>query len=142
MKNVTLPNYLKLAKPNPMENRQAWYKNTAPVYTGIFLWVGFYMGIARGTLPEAGLWLSLLGLIIAALICHFLFYLVPGLFGMKTGPKNMKVISKTGKKTVNGYHGISARIHVPGKKDKRRMKVILIWENLMAIGLDGMKADN
>jgi cytosine permease len=42
------------------------------------------MGIAN-FLPNTGLGLSLVGLIIAALICHFLFYLVPGLFGMKTG---------------------------------------------------------
>jgi len=76
---------LKLASPNPLENRAPWYKNTAPTYAGIFLWVVFYMNIADGTLPQAGLGLSLLGLVIAALICHFLFYLVPGLFGMKTG---------------------------------------------------------
>ncbi len=29
--------------------------------------------------------MALLGLVLSALICHFLFYLVPGLFGMKTG---------------------------------------------------------
>jgi cytosine permease len=85
MSNGMLPNYLKLATPNPMENRAPWYKNTAPTYAGIFLWVVFYMKIAEGTLPQAGLGLSLLALVIAALICHFLFYLVPGLFGMKTG---------------------------------------------------------
>ena len=85
MSNGMLPNYLKMASPNPAENRAPWYKNTAPTYAGIFLWVVFYMKIADGTLPEAGLGLSLLGLVIAALICHFLFYLVPGLFGMKTG---------------------------------------------------------
>ena len=32
-----------------------------------------------------GLGYAILGLIIAAVICHFLFYLVPGLLGMKTG---------------------------------------------------------
>jgi cytosine permease len=80
-----LPNYLKMAQPNPMENRAPWYKNTAPTYAGIFLWVVFYMGIAEGTLSQAGVGLSLVALVIAALICHFLFYLVPGLYGMKTG---------------------------------------------------------
>jgi cytosine permease len=85
MSNGMLPNYLRLASPNPAENRAPWYKNTAPAYAGIFLWVVFYMEIANGTLPQAGLGLSLLGLVIAALICHFLFYLVPGLYGMKTG---------------------------------------------------------
>jgi cytosine permease len=74
-----------MAKPNPAEERAPWYKGTAPVYAGIFLWVVFYMEIANGTLSQAGLGLSLLGLVIAALICHYLFYLVPGLFGMKTG---------------------------------------------------------
>jgi len=85
MSNETLPSYLKLASPNPLENRAPWYKNTAPTYAGIFLWVVFYMEIANGTLPQAGLALSLLALVIAALVCHFLFYLVPGLLGMKTG---------------------------------------------------------
>jgi cytosine permease len=32
-----------------------------------------------------GIGVALLGLVVAALLCHFLFYLVPGLFGMKTG---------------------------------------------------------
>ncbi len=85
MSNGMLPSYLSMAKPNPAENRAPWYKGTAPVYAGIFLWVVFYMKIADGTLSQAGLKLSLLGLVIAALICHYLFYLVPGLFGMKTG---------------------------------------------------------
>jgi cytosine permease len=80
-----LPDYLKLAKPNPMGNRAPWYKSTAPAYAGIFLWVVFYMEIANGTLPQAGLGLSLLALLVAALICHYLFYLVPGMLGMKTG---------------------------------------------------------
>ena len=75
MSNGTLPNYLKLATPNPLENRAPWYKNTAPTYAGIFLWVVFYMEIAKGTLSQAGLGLSLLALVVAALICHFLFYL-------------------------------------------------------------------
>jgi cytosine permease len=85
MSNGTLPDYLKMASPTPADSRGPWYKNTAPTYAGIFLWVVFYMNIADGTLSQAGLGLSLLGLIIAALICHYLFYLVPGLFGMKTG---------------------------------------------------------
>ncbi len=85
MSNGALPSYLSMAKPNPPENRTPWYKSTAPAYAGIFLWVVFYMEIANGTLNQAGLGLSLLGLVVAALICHFLFYLVPGLYGMQTG---------------------------------------------------------
>lgn len=98
MSNGKLPDYLSMAKPNPLENRAPWYKNTAPTYAGIFLWFVFWQDAASGggntpegvcTLPggvlSQGLGMALLGLIIAALLCHFLFYLVPGLFGMKTG---------------------------------------------------------
>lgn len=85
MSNGMLPNYLSMAKPNLPDKRAPWYTSTAPAYAGIFLWVVFYMNIADGTLSKAGLGLSLLGLIVAALICHYLFYLVPGTLGMQTG---------------------------------------------------------
>jgi cytosine permease len=85
MSNGMLPSYLSMARPNPPDKRAPWYKSTAPAYAGIFLWVVYYMNIANGTLSQAGLAISLLGLVVAALICHFLFYLVPGLLGMKTG---------------------------------------------------------
>lgn len=87
-----------MAKPNPPGNRAPWYKNTAPTYAGIFLWFVFWQDAASGggntaggvcTLPGGilshGVGLALLGLIVAALLCHFLFYLVPGLLGLKTG---------------------------------------------------------
>jgi cytosine permease len=91
MSNGTLPNYLSMAKPNPPTNRAPWYKNTAPTYAGIFLWFVFWAampsggGGAAGGVLSQGLGVALLGLIIAALLCHFLFYLVPGMFGLKTG---------------------------------------------------------
>ena len=59
-----MPSYLQMARPNPPENRAAWYKNTAPTYAGIFLWVVFYMEIAKGTLTEVGLGLSLAALVV------------------------------------------------------------------------------
>jgi cytosine permease len=43
MSNGILPSYLSMAKPNPLGNRAPWYKNTAPTYAGIFLWVVFYI---------------------------------------------------------------------------------------------------
>src|SRR5208283_3122330 len=43
-----------------------------------------YSKFAGGTLSQ-GIGVALIGVVIAALICHFLFYLVPGLLGMKTG---------------------------------------------------------
>jgi cytosine permease len=86
-----LPGYITSAVPNPKSNRAPWYKNTAPTYAGIFLWFVFWQGASTtqagflgGTLAQ-GVGIALLGLVLSAVICHFLFYLVPGLFGMKTG---------------------------------------------------------
>ena len=94
-----LPDYVASARPLPMGARAAWYKSTAQTYAGVMLWFVFwhqvplgaevvkdsgYSLFAGGTLAQ-GLGVALLGLIAAALICHFLFYLVPGMLGMKTG---------------------------------------------------------
>ena len=91
MSNGTLPSYVSMAKPNPPTNRAPWYKNTAPTYAGIFLWFVFWSqapsggsGSPGGVLSQ-GVGAALLGLVIAALLCHLLFYLVPGLLGLKTG---------------------------------------------------------
>ena len=80
-------------------NRTAWYQSTAPTYAGIMLWFAFWQDIPvgsglkgaagvqrvrRGTLAH-GLGIALVSLILAALVCHFLFYLVPGKLGLKTG---------------------------------------------------------
>ncbi len=95
----SLPSYVTAAKPVPQINRAAWYKNTAQTYAGIMLWFVFWQevpvgaAIAQGEpysrfaggMLSHGLGVALLGLILAALICHFLFYLVPGMLGMKTG---------------------------------------------------------
>lgn len=75
--------------PNPIEKRAPWYKNTAPTYAGIFLWFVFWQDAARsgsagGALSQGVGW-ALASLVISAFVCHYLFYLVPGLFGMKTG---------------------------------------------------------
>lgn len=84
-----LPAYITCATPNPMDKRAAWYKNTAPTYAGIFLWFVFWQDAAKGAAPGGtlaqGVGWALISLVIAALVCHFLFYLIPGLFGMKTG---------------------------------------------------------
>ena len=84
-----LPGYITSAVPNPKDKRAPWYKNTAPTYAGIFLWFVFWQDAAKagapgGTLAQGVGW-ALLSLVISALVCHFLFYLVPGMFGMKTG---------------------------------------------------------
>ncbi|MCX7722657.1 MAG: cytosine permease [Verrucomicrobiae bacterium] len=84
-----LPDYITSAKPTPVERRVPWYRSTAPAYAGIFLWFVFWQDVAcaeapGGTLSQGLPW-ALVCLGIAALACHFLFYLVPGLLGMKTG---------------------------------------------------------
>ena len=83
-----LPSYIVNATPNPVANRAPWFKNTAPTYAGIFLWFVFWQGAAEGpgagTLSQGIGW-ALISLVIAALVCHFLFYLIPGLLGQKTG---------------------------------------------------------
>lgn len=84
-----LPSYITSAVPNPQANRAPWYKNTAPTYAGIFLWFVFWQDAAKAGAPggalSQGLGWALLSLVIAAAVCHFLFYLVPGMLGMKTG---------------------------------------------------------
>src|SRR3954452_10774259 len=80
-----LPDYISKAVPNPGANRAPWYKNTAPSYAGVFLWIVFYREIAGGTLDKAGVGLCLLALLIAGLISYGLFYYVPALLGMRTG---------------------------------------------------------
>ena len=119
MSNGALPDYVSMAKPNPPGNRTPWYKSTAPTYAGIFLWFVFWQDAASGggntneglcTLPggilSQGVGLALLGLIVAALLCHFLFYLVPGLLGMKTGLPLYVVGTST--------YGVQGGLFMPG----------------------------
>jgi cytosine permease len=84
-----LPDYILSSKPNPASNRAPWFKNTAPTYAGIFLWFVFWQDAAKGGAPGGtlaqGLAWALLSLAISAVVCHALFYLAPGLFGMRTG---------------------------------------------------------
>src|SRR5262245_34719470 len=80
-----LPAYITSATPNPPDKRAPWYKTTAQTYAGIFLWFAFWDRMSENGLSTGGLGATLLGVVIGALICHYLFYLVPGLLGMKTG---------------------------------------------------------
>jgi len=84
-----LPDYLKMAQPNPMENRAPWYKNTAPTYAGIFLWFVFWMKATwasnLGGVLSHGIWPPIVSLVLAALLCHLFYYVVLGIMGQKTG---------------------------------------------------------
>ncbi len=89
-----LPSYLAAAKPAPTATRAPWYKNIAPTYLGVMLWFVFWQDLvnagahgkaAPGGVLANGFVSAFIGLALAAALCHFLFYLVPGLLGMKTG---------------------------------------------------------
>ncbi len=80
-----LPDYIAKSVPNPASNRAPWYKNTAPTYAGVFLWIVFYKQIANGTLDRAGVGLCLLGLLVAGILSYALFYRAPAMLGMQTG---------------------------------------------------------
>ncbi len=97
-----LPDYISKNKPNPEINRAPWYANTAPSYAGVFLWVVFYKSIAEGTLESAGPLLCLVALVVAGVLCHFLYYLVPAMLGMKTG-RPLYVVGSSTFGTIGGY---------------------------------------
>ena len=95
-----LPNYVASASPVPLTSRVPWYLSTAQTYAGIMLWFVFWQDVAvgqgisnefgqysafAGGVLSHGIFVALAGVILAALICHFLFYLVPGLLGFKSG---------------------------------------------------------
>ena len=86
-----LPDYVASAQPVPLANRVPWYKSTAQTYAGIMLWFVFWQSVPASGAPGTagilahGLGTALLGVIVAALICHFASYLAPGMMGMKTG---------------------------------------------------------
>lgn len=88
---MALPSYVAAAKPVPRDKRVAWYKTTAQTYAGIMLWFVFWDKVAGTPTPgpggilAQGIGTALLGVVIAAFICHFASYLAPGLMGMKTG---------------------------------------------------------
>ena len=82
----SLPDYIASAKPNPPTNRAPWFKNTAPDVRGnlpLVRLLGPDLAERPRPRPDSSLrsWASCIG----GLICHFLFYLVPGLLGMQTG---------------------------------------------------------
>jgi len=78
-----LPGYLSKAVPNA--KRAPWYTNIAPSYAGIFLWIAFYISLAKDTLPRGGLEVSLAAIVCAATLSYLLYYYAPAMLGMRTG---------------------------------------------------------
>jgi cytosine permease len=83
--NNQLPSYITSATPNPPDKRAPWYKTTAQTYAGIFLWFVFWDSMSGNGLSTGGLGATLMGVVIGALICHFLFFIIPGNLGVSTG---------------------------------------------------------
>ncbi len=86
-----LPDYVASAQPVPQASRMPWYKSTAQTYAGIMLWFVFWESVPSsgattpGGILAHGLAVAVIGVILAAFICHFASYLAPGLMGMKAG---------------------------------------------------------
>jgi cytosine permease len=155
-----------MAKPNPPQNRAPWYKNTAPTYAGIFLWFVFWSQAPTGGAPtiaggvlSQGIGVALLGLVIAALLCHFLFYLVPGLLGLKTGlplyvvgtstygtqggflmPGFLMGVLQFGWLGVNAYFASLALAPLFGGSPAAQQVLVVLWAALAAfVGLKGIQ---
>ena len=165
MSNGALPSYLSMAKPNPAANRAPWYKNTAPTYAGIFLWFVFWSAISSGgtAVPggvlSQGIGVALLGVIIAALLCHFLFYYVPGMFGLTTGlplyvvgsaqygtqggflmPGFLMGVLQFGWLGVNAYFSSLALAPLFGGSAAAAKVIAIVWAALAAfVGLKGIQ---
>jgi len=97
-----LPDYITKAVPVPAEKRTSWYASTAPSYAGVFLWVAFYQAIAVGTVNRASLWICMLAIVAAGLLCYALYYYVPAMLGMKTGYP-LYVVGSSTFGTLGGY---------------------------------------
>jgi len=165
MSNGALPDYLSMAKPNPATNRAPWYKNTAPTYAGIMLWFVFWSqapsggGASPGGALSQGVGVALLGLVIAALLCHFLFYLVPGMLGLKTGlplyvvgsstygtqggflmPGFLMGVLQFGWLGVNAYFASLALAPLFGGSTIAQQVIAVLWAILAAfVGLKGIQ---
>ena len=87
--DTQLPDYVASATPNPKDKRVGWLTTTAATYAGVMLWFVFWCNVPSAGGAAAmlgnGLGFALFALVVAAAICYFLFYLVPGMLGMKTG---------------------------------------------------------
>jgi cytosine permease len=97
---TALPEYVRASVPN--RNREAWYKNTAPSYAGIFLWVAFYLQLANGTISQTSVGVAVVALIVAGLLCFGLYYYAPAMLGMQTGLP-LYIVGTSTFGTIGGY---------------------------------------
>ena len=101
-----VPQFVSCSVPVSPDNRAPWYKSTFPTYFGIFLWVGFYLKLAGPTLGFADVGICILGLVMAGLLCFWLYYYVPAMLGMQTGQPLYIVATST--------FGVTGGFLIPG----------------------------
>ena len=164
--NNKLPDYVASATPNPAGNRAPWLTTTAATYAGIMLWFVFWSffpgsgGGAGGVLSQ-GLLFALISVVIAAFICYFCFYHVPGMLGMKTGlplyivgtstygvqggfimPGFLMGCLQFGWLSVNGYAAGKGLAMMAGSAEMSVMHIGIgvVWAMIAAfVGLKGIK---
>ncbi|MCL2347261.1 MAG: cytosine permease [Planctomycetaceae bacterium] len=162
-----LPDYVASATPNPADKRAPWLTTTAATYAGIMLWFVFWSGVpgggagAAGGVLSQGLLFALGALVVAAFICHFCFYYVPGMLGMKTGlplyivgtstygvnggflmPGFLMGCLQFGWLSVNGYFaGLGFALMAGGQSgDAMHLGIGVVWAIIAAfVGLKGIK---
>ena len=97
-----LPEYVRASVATLPGDRACWYRNTAPSYAGIFLWVAFYLQLAHGTISQMGVGLAIVALVVAGLLCFGLYYYAPAMLGMQTG-RPLYIVGTSTFGTVGGY---------------------------------------
>jgi cytosine permease len=73
------------SRPGPAVEPKPWQTGLAPVYIGVFLWVGFFDQIGRRALFVGGLGWSLLGAAVAGPLGYLLLYRASAIWGQQTG---------------------------------------------------------
>jgi cytosine permease len=71
--------------PPDGDGRKSWQSSTAPRFIGLFLWVVYFDQLGRQTLATGGLMPSVLGALVAGILCTVLLYHVPAMWGFHTG---------------------------------------------------------
>lgn len=79
----------------PVTERKDWQSGTATAYIILFLLITFYDQLAKQTLSFGGLGWSLLGTVVAGLLCYGLLYYVPAMWGLRSRQPLSRVTAST-----------------------------------------------
>ena len=101
MANGKLPPYLESAKPVPKSARAPGLMTTGAAFAGIYLWIAYYDKLGNA-LSLGNLGSVILGVIIGGGLSFALYYLVSGMWGMKTGLP-LYVVGSSTFGTTGGY---------------------------------------